>query len=145
MRLNCVLLLLAGACLPANGQWWEVPAAVGELLSSQTEGKWRIGMESRARYETRTGNAFGKDTDVSAGLIRTRVSLSYQPASWFRISGMLQDSRAPWYGANAPGTVRDPVDLQEAYFEIRPGSKSGFGMSAGRRMLNYGEGRLIGS
>jgi hypothetical protein len=58
---------------------------------------------------------------------------------------MMQDCRAPWYGENAPNTVRDQADLHEAYFELFPLRKTGFGASAGRRMLNYGEGRLIGT
>ncbi|MBZ5607528.1 MAG: alginate export family protein [Acidobacteriia bacterium] len=137
------LIALTTTQLPA--QWWDLPATVGESLNKQSEGKWKIGFESRVRYETRTGNNFGKDPDISTGLVRTRVSLSYQPVSWFKVSGMMQDARSPWYGDNAPNTVRDPADLQESYFEIRPGSKTGFGMTAGRMMLNYGEARLIGS
>jgi alginate export protein len=107
--------------------------------------KWTFGFENRVRYETRTATGFGKAPDIGTGLMRTRVSLAYQPLSWIKFSGMLQDTRAPWYGDNAPNTVRDPVDLHESYVEIRPGTKTGFTMSVGRRMLNYGEGRLLGT
>ena len=58
---------------------------------------------------------------------------------------MVQDARAPWYGPNAPNSTRDQADLHEGYLELFPSSKKGFGMTAGRMMLNYGEGRLIGT
>jgi hypothetical protein len=45
----------------------------------------------------------------------------------------------------APNNVRDHADLQEGYIELFPESKRGFGMMAGRQMLNYGEGRVIGT
>src|SRR5262249_22749539 len=52
---------------------------------------------------------------------------------------------APWYGSPAPNNVRDPADLQEGYVQLFPKHTTGFGLMAGRVMLNYGEGRLIGS
>src|SRR4051794_14049675 len=135
-------LLLAG--IPLGAQNWDVAAKAADYVSGQTEGKLKIGFEQRERYESRTGNAFGKDVDVATGLARTRFSLSYQN-SWLKLSGMIQDSRAPWYGSSAPASVRDTADLQEVYVELFPKRKSGFGMSVGRMMLNYGEGRLIGT
>ena len=141
--LSWVWLLIASTQLHA--QWWDFTGRWGESVATSSEGKWKLGFETRARYETRTATSFGKDPDISTGLVRTRVSLSHQPVSWLKFSGMLQDSHAPWYGPNAPATVRDPLDLHESYLEIRPGAKLGFGMTAGRMMLNYGEGRLVGT
>ena len=85
-----------------------------------------------------------KDADLSTGLARTRFSLTYESGG-LKLSGMVQDARAPWYGSNAPANVRNPADLQEAYVELIGRRKTGFGMTAGRMMLNYGEGRLIGT
>ena len=34
------------------------------------------------------------------------------------MSAMGQDSRVPWYGVPAPNTLRDTMDLQEAYLEF---------------------------
>ena len=81
---------------------------------------------------------------MATGLYRTRLGLTYTPVEWLKLSAMVQDARAPWYGPNAPNTVRDPADLQEGYIELFPETQ-GFGMTAGRIMLNYGEGRLIGT
>ena len=123
--LSCLLLLVAA--------------------QAQTEHKLKITAEGRVRYEDRSGNGFGKDPDLETGLVRTRLGLSYTPVRWLKFSGMVQDARAPWYGTNAPNTVREGVDLQESYIELFPGAKRGFGMTAGRMMMNYGEARLLGS
>ncbi len=130
--------------LPLCAQNWDAPGWFADTLSSRTEGKLTIGLEQRERYEIRGENSFGKDVDVATGLVRTRFSMTYQN-SWLKLSGMLQDARAPWYGPNAPNNVRDSADLHEAYLELFPKRKTGFGLSVGRKMLNFGEGRLIGT
>jgi hypothetical protein len=128
----------------AHAQWWDAGAAGAKAVSEQTDGKLKLGAEIRARYETRTANNFSPGADIDTGLVRTRLSLTYTPVTWLKISGMMQDARAPCYGTGAPSTVRDPADLHEGYFELFP-SAPGFGMTVGRMMLNYGEGRLIGT
>src|SRR3954471_10597136 len=130
--------------IPLAAQSWDVMGRAGEAISSRTEGRLKIDFEQRERYEIREGNGFGKDVDIATGLARTRFSLTWQ-TPWLKLSGMVQDSRAPWYGANAPSNARDTADLQEAYIELFPNHKRGFGLTAGRMMLNYGDGRLIGT
>jgi hypothetical protein len=133
--------------LPARGgaQDWDLGAQAATEISGATGQKLELSFEQRGRYEYRTGNTFGKDVDVATGLYRTRLGLTYTPVPWLMFSGMAQDSRAPWYGAGAPNTVRDEADWHEGYIELRPSQKEGFGITAGRMMLNYGEGRLIGT
>ena len=113
------------------------------FVSEQTQGRLKFSFESRGRYEIRT-DGFGQKPDVATGLIRTRLGATYTHG-WLRVSGMVQDARAPWYGSSAPSNVRDYADLQEGYVELFPESKTGFGMTAGRMMLNYGEGRVLGT
>jgi len=134
-------LLLSGAW----AQPWDLGARVASAVSEGTENKLKFSFDQRGRYEDRTGSAFGKDADVATGLFRTRLGLTYTPVTWLKFSGMIQDSRAPWYGANAPNSVRDQADLHEGYIELFPSYKSGFAITAGRKMLSYGEGRLIGT
>lgn len=128
---------------PLQAQWWDAPAAAAAKVSEQTGGKISFTFEERTRLEDKTGVNFGKSPDLSYGLQRTRFGMSYKPFEWLKVSGMVQDSRSPGY-ENAPSTVRDPADLHEAYVELFPDQKTGFGLSAGRRMITYGEGRLIG-
>ena len=106
--------------------------------------KLKLSFENRQRYEDREHPAFARERDIAADFIRTRVGLAWTPAPWIKLSGMAQDTRAPLYGSRAAGTVRDPVDLQEAYVELFPEGR-GFGLSAGRRMISYGDSRLIGA
>ncbi|MBI4874301.1 MAG: alginate export family protein [Acidobacteria bacterium] len=108
-------------------------------------GPVRLSFEQRERYESREGMNFGRDPDLFTGLARTRFGVTWKAAGWLKLSAMAQDSRAPWYGPNAPNSARDPLDLQESYAELFGDRKTGFGLSAGRRMISYGESRLIGS
>ncbi|HEY3440370.1 MAG TPA: alginate export family protein [Paludibaculum sp.] len=147
------LKLLAAASLAVvtgTGAWaqtanFDPGKTLADTLSAETGGQLKISFETRARYEDRTGNSFGKEPDRSYGLFRNRFGMAYTPVKWIRFSGMVQDSRVPGYGPGAPNNIRDRADLHEAYFELFPGQKTGFGFTAGRAMLNYGEGRLIGT
>jgi hypothetical protein len=130
---------------PLGAQDWDPGTHVATAISHATKDRLKLMLEERERYEDRTGNAFGKDVDVFTVLVRTRLGLAYTPVKWLKLSGMVQDARAPGYGAGAPNTVRDEADLHEGYIELFPGYKEGFGMLVGRMtMLSYGEGRLIG-
>ena len=145
VRVSSRILVLLAAAVTLPAQQWDVPARAAGWLSSQTEGKLKITGESRGRYERRTGQGFGKDPDLDTALIRNRLSVSVKAAPWLRLSGALQDSRAPGYGLNAPSSARDEVDWLEGYIELFPDSKKGFGMTVGRMMKNYGETRLLAS
>ena len=140
-----VLVLSPVLLTPLSAQDSDPGARAGTALSRATKERLKLTFEQRGRYEDRTGSTFGKDPDVFTGLFRTRLGLSYAPVKWLKFSGMAQDSRAPWYGPGAPNTMRDEVDLHESYIELFPAEKKGFGMTVGRMMLNYGEGRLIGT
>jgi len=126
-----------------RAQSWDPGARADAYLDSASGGKLKLNVEWRVRYESRTGNSFGADPDIATGLMRTRVSLTWLPAPWLKFSGMMQDSRAPGYGPNPPTTVHDSADLHEAYMEAA--GDHGLGLTVGRRMLNYGEGRLLGT
>ena len=81
--------------------------------------------------------SFGREPDLRTILLRDRFSVNFKPAAWLKFSAMAQDCRAPGYGPNAPSTVRDPIDLQESYVELFADRKKGFGLNAGRMMINY--------
>ena len=140
------MLVVLNFALPAmHARWWDPGGSLPALFSNATRGKLEMNFEFRTRYEDRMGVTFGKDPEQNPMLIRTRLGMSYQPVPWVRFSGMAQDARAPLWGPNAPNTVRDHADLHEGYFELFPDRNEGFWLSAGRQMLNYGEGRLIGA
>jgi hypothetical protein len=136
-----VAAALALCTTPAGAQQWNPGTRAADWLSTESGGKLALNYEWRFRYESRT-DGFGATPDIATGLMRTRISLTYAPAQWLKFSGMVQDSRAFWYGGRAPNSVRDTADLQEGYVQIA--GKSGPGVTVGRQMLVYGEGRLIG-
>ena len=140
-----VLFALSGALQPGAAQPFDAGTRLRDGIAALTEGALQLSFEQRVRYESRSANAFGKDPDLETGLARTRLGLSWRPAEWLKVSGTAQDARTPWYGPGAPTSARDTADLLEAYFELFGGSKSGFGMSAGRSALGYGDSRLIGT
>lgn len=142
MLRSILFVLLA---VPAAAQLPLGLGAASSFVNSETNGYLDLHGEIRGRYESRTGTTFGKDPDIETGLVRTRLSLTFHPWAWLKFSGMIQDARAPWYGKGAPSNLRDYVDLQEGYVELFGDRDSGAGFSAGRRMLNFGEARLIGS
>jgi hypothetical protein len=137
-------LLLFLLALPLCAQNWDIGPRLADWVPSHTGKHLRVGFEQKVRYESRGGNGFVQDADTFAALERIRVSLTYETRI-IKATAMFQDARAPWYGSPAPGNMRDTADLQEAYIELFPNHKTGFGMVAGRAMLNYGETRLIGS
>jgi len=118
---------------------------LNQYLAEKTGKRLQLLFEIRQRAENRTGLVFGRDRDLTADYVRTRFGLTVRPRTWMKISGMAQDARAPFYGLPAPGNVRDPVDLQEGYIELIASSQKGFGLTAGRQMIGYGDTRLIGS
>jgi len=137
-------LFLTAACGTIFAQLPNPGEDLNAALKEGTGGRVQISFEERLRLETRTGNNFGLAPSLENPLIRTRIGASFLPADWLKLSAMGQDSRAPEYGVPAPNTVRDTMDLQEAFIELFPAPKAFFGATFGRQMVTYGEGRLIG-
>ena len=101
--------------------------------------------ENRSRLEFRNYADFGLGADTHADFIRTRVGVEYRLTDKLRVSALGQDARAPFLGRTAPGNMRDPFDLQEGYLEYGGEAKRGLYLDLGRRMVQYGDTRLIGA
>jgi hypothetical protein len=142
MKQGACALLIACSGLFALGQ--QDPLAKGaDIVHDASDGKLSVHFEERTRWEEKYGVSFGKAVNQQDMLSRVRIGMTYQPTPWFTISGMGQDARAPFYGMPAPSSMRDTMDLQEGWLAF--GSKSSpFNFSVGRRMINYGETRVIG-
>ena len=138
--LPVLLVFLLGAHCRAQSDPLQRAA---EAIHKESLGKVSIHLDERTRWEERYGNNFGAAKNQQDMLSRIRISADYQPVKWFSISGMGQDARAPWFGPNAPNTVRDPIDLHEAFITLGA-KKQPLNLSFGRRMINYGETRVIG-
>src|SRR4051812_44791211 len=114
-------------------------------LREKTGNMFGLTFEERTRWEQKDGVNFGKAVNQEDMLSRIRIGADFQPVGWLKISAMGQDSRIPFYGVAAPNTVRDSMELQQGYVELFGDRKTGFGAMFGRKMLDYGESRLIGS
>ncbi|HEY7211398.1 MAG TPA: alginate export family protein [Bryobacteraceae bacterium] len=140
------LLLCAGFPFGSESQALLDPAVEGnQRLTSLTDGILHLTFEERTRWEERYGVNFGEAPNQQDMLSRLRFGADIRPASWLKITLTGQDARAPFYGPNAPGSMRDTADLQESYIELFPKAKSGFGAIFGREMLDFGESRVIGT
>jgi hypothetical protein len=127
---------------------WAQPDPLQEsnhALREATHNVFSLTFEERTRWEQRDGVNFGRSVDQQVMLSRLRIGGQFKPLEWLTISAIGQDSRVPFYGVSAPPSMRDTMDLQEAYLEFFGARKTGFGAVAGRQMLDYGESRLIGT
>lgn len=137
------VLLLASALLPALGQ--SDPAQKGaHALHRASNQQLTLQFEERTRWEEQYGVKFGKSVNQQDMLSRLRIGMQYRPTPWLTFSAMGQDARAPFYGKAAPNSVRDTMDLRESWISLAS-KKTGLDFSFGRRVMNYGETRVIGT
>jgi hypothetical protein len=147
--LKCVLLcetLLLGIATVSLASAQEDPLQhANEKLKKATNHEVFCTFEERTRWEQKFGVNFGKSVNQQDMLSRLRVGCGAAPTSWFTVYAMGQDARAPFYGVPAPNTLRDTMDLQEAYIKLFDQTEQGFGATFGRSMLDYGDSRVIGT
>lgn len=136
------MLLLAPAL--SRGYAQDPLADLNHSLREATGKVLGFTFAERTRWEERDGVNYGKSVDQQDMLSRIRVGVQFAPLDWLAVDVMGQDTRALFYGAGAPNSLRDTMDLQKAYIELFRQRKTGFGATLGRDMLNYGEGRIIG-
>ncbi len=140
---HLIIFLTAFAFSTASAQ--DPLQDLNTALEKKTDKMFGFTFEERTRWEEKFGVNFGKSVNQQDALSRIRIGANFRPLSWLTISAMGQDSRIPFYGALAPNTVRDTMDLHQAYIELFGRRETGFGALFGREMLDYGESRLIGS
>jgi hypothetical protein len=116
-----------------------------QALKQATGNKVFFTLEERTRWEEKFGVNFGKSVNQQDMLSRLRIGFGVSPVSWLTFYAMGQDARVPFYGLAAPNTMRDTMDLQEAYVKLFDQRETGFGAGFGRSMLDYGESRVIGT
>src|SRR5437764_129337 len=125
-----LVYLLASHC----GAQTDPIQKAADLVRHESDGKFSIHLEERTRWEERYGNNFGFAKNQQDMLFRIRIGADFQPTKWLSITGMGQDARAPGYGPNAPNSMRDSIDLHEAFVTIGA-KKQPLNLSFGRRMI----------
>ena len=138
-----IVLLVGCSSLQLQGQSDPLQKAESAVHTA-SGGRFSLLVDERTRWEEQYGVKFGKSVNQRDMLSRVRVGMQYHPAEWLTLSGMGQDSRAPWYGSAAPGSVRDSMDWHEGWIAANSAKKP-MSLAFGRRMLDYGESRVIGT
>ena len=106
---------------------------LNKSLRTATSDMFGFTFEERTRWEEKDGVNFGKSVNQQDMLSRLRIGANFTPVSWFTISAMGQDVRAPFYGTGAPNTIRDTMDLQEGYIRFLANIKPALGASSAAR------------
>ena len=143
MKVRCAIV--GFCCLTALAAQSDPLRDLNKKVQESTDGVLSFTLEERTRWEEKFGVNFGKAVNQQDMLSRVRIGVQFAPLSWLKISAMGQDGRSPFFGAVAPTSMRDSIDLQESYVQILGRAKIGFGMNIGRQMLDFGEGRVIGT
>ena len=149
-RLWAVAAFAASLALAGN-----VPQAATEAASANKIRRYidkttpdflSLSGEFRFRFEGRQGLGYRAGNNDGYSLVRTRVDIGIEPASWLRFGFQGQDARAPDIreGLANIGAFRDGFDVRQAYVQLG-GDKSPVSLTAGRQLLALGDQRLVGA
>ncbi len=147
--LGVVLLpVLLAAPLARAGETGVAKATVAPAASAV----FSYDLEERLRFEARSNNrdfndALNDATDDSWLLSRFRLGVTFQPTSWLKLYGQVQDTQE-WNSErpNVPGvggTEGGDFDLRLASVEIGDVSRFPVRFTVGRLLLDYGDARLV--
>lgn len=137
------LALLSGVLQAQNADTKDTPGSAN-AAANYWANHFTLHGSARVRWEATQGSDFSATPADSYALTRVRLSLGYEPISWFRVLAEAQDSRAMNYQTQPSASFVNPFDLRQAYFELGKQEGQVWGR-AGRQELTLGSGRLIAS
>ncbi len=108
---------------------------------------WRLRAERRENDRDFNENADGLQ-DTEALLSRLRLGLALTPLPWLKFYVQGQDARETWSGRGREPNVNSAqgnaeFDLRQGFVELADYAQCPFGLSLGRQLFHYGDGRLI--
>lgn len=103
---------------------------------------WKLGIELRGRIDTYSGlETIGRDTYY---LHRLRLNSTIRARPWLSFFTQVQDARTLDYDRRPiPATMRNPIDLRQAYMDIGTGEGGRWSLRVGRQPLTFGDGRMV--
>lgn len=105
----------------------------------------QLGGQIRGRFEVPSGASLVSNASDAYYLSRIRLHLGIKAASWLRLFAEVQDARVAGYKtAPGPSTIYNPIDLRQAFAEMKYESKVSVTARVGRQELAFGGERLIG-
>ncbi len=152
MKRRAALLLIGVLGLvatSASGRCDDEPAGSSKDASTGSEVElpaWlQLGGQIRGRLEAPSGASIINNSSDAYYLSRIRLDLGIRPASWLRFFAEAQDARVAGYNTSpAPNTIYDPIDLRQAYVELKYEAPLSVTARVGRQELLFGGERLIG-
>jgi hypothetical protein len=135
--------------IPANAAATPVPDTVAcwtpaKYVNAGLPSWLRFSGEFRNREEGRTSYGFTPGDNDAYGLTRLRIGFDVLPNSWFHAFVQARDSEV--IGANpqhVTSSMKDVLDLNQAYIELRNGEHAWISLKTGRQELVFGDERLI--
>ena len=124
-----------------RGEEWRYPITrLNQALPSWLQ----FGGQFRNRVESLDGSGYGT-VDDAYNLTQLRLGIYIQPASWFKVVGVTQDSRVFFnhHVPNAP-SYQNTWDVREAYVQFGNSESGWVDASVGREILSFGDERVIG-
>ncbi len=108
---------------------------------------WRLRAERRENDRDFNENADGLQ-DTEALLSRLRLGLALTPLPWLKLYAQGQDTRETWSGRGREPNVNSAqgnaeFDLRQGFVDLADYAQCPFGLSLGRQLFRYGDGRLI--
>lgn len=105
----------------------------------------KFGAEYRGRVEEAPDSVAAGQGRNGYYLSRTRLDAAVN-AGWFGAYAQVQDAQALGYGPDPqPASVSNPLDVRQAYIELRANPAFNLRLRAGRQELSVGNERLIGA
>ena len=150
--LRCIVGLSVCACAIAPHAAGQDTAIIGPKNTlkrglGDARPEWlSLAGEFRVRCEDRQALGYRERRDDGYALVRTRLDIGIEAASWLRFGFQGQDARAPGIrdGVSNIGAFRDGFDIRQAYVQLGS-STAPFSVTVGRQLLAYGDQRLVGA
>lgn len=105
---------------------------------------WRLSFEIRGRAESYQGISGVAGFGDGYYMHRLRVNSTFTVRPWLRVFAQFQDSRVGDYDRSPlPWTIRNPLDLRQAYVDVGVGGDQAWTVRFGRQALVFGDMRLV--
>lgn len=114
-------------------------------LNEHMPGWFKIGGETRMRFENKNGIGGVKDKNDGYMLSRMRLDFTIRPVESLTLFLQVQDSHVVGLNtAPKPASMNNLLDLRQAFIDWRQNGNSGWAVRVGRQEFKYGEEVLIG-
>jgi hypothetical protein len=132
--------LTSNSAASSNPAATQTNGALGNSMPSW----WKLSLEIRGRADSYGGLSGVAGWDDHYYLHRLRLNSAFTVRPWLKLFVQLQDSRVADYDRlPTPATIRNPVDLRQAYVDVGIAGEQRWALRVGRQPLVFGDMRLV--